>query len=177
MAQKKSILPRNFLKRVKGASRIVIVGIGNPMKADDGLGAMCAELLFHRLFKNPHDNIKVIVGGEVPENYTGKIRALQPSHVIIIDAALAKKKPGTILLMDDRRIKSESVSTHQVPLSLLVQYLRESVGAQVVLIGVEPKSLQWGKPISPPVKKAIAALAKALIDTLPRVMQPPRKAR
>jgi hydrogenase 3 maturation protease len=169
--QKKATLPKNFSKRVKGARRVVIVGVGNPMKADDGLGAMCAELLFHELLKNPHDNIKVIVGGEVPENYTGKIRALKPTHVIIIDAALAKQKPGTILLMDDKRIKNESVSTHQVPLSLLVQYLRESVGAEVVLIGVEPKSLEWGKPISPPVKKAITALAKALVDTLPRVMQ------
>ncbi len=141
------------------------------MKADDGLGAMCAELLFHELFKKPNDNIKIIVGGEVPENYTGKIRALQPTHVIVIDAGFARKKPGTVFLMDEKKIKSESVSTHQTPLSLLVQYLKKTVGTRVIIIGVEPKFLEWGKPISPPVKKAITALSKKLMEILPEVIK------
>ena len=72
MATKKPILPRNFLKLIRGARRVVIIGIGNPMKADDGLGSMCAELIFHELLRKPQDRVKVIVGGEVPEKWDGQ---------------------------------------------------------------------------------------------------------
>lgn len=167
----KSILPKNLLKGLKAARRIVIVGVGNPMKGDDGLGAMCAELIYRGLLKNPRDDLKVIIGGEVPENYTGKIRSLQPTHVLIIDACASRKKPGSVFLVDEKMIKDQAGATHQVPLSMLVKYIRETMHAGVIIVGVEPKSLDWGKPLSTPVKVSITTLARALLDTLPKVLK------
>ncbi|MEO0225798.1 MAG: hydrogenase maturation peptidase HycI [candidate division WOR-3 bacterium] len=171
MPAKKTILPKNFFKEIKGAKKVAIVGVGNPLKADDGLGAICTEHIYHELRKSPNEKIMCIIAGEVPENFTGKIRSHQPSHVIIIDAVQTNDKPGTVTIIDEKKIKDEAVSTHRLSLGQFVRYIKESIGAQVIIIGVVPKSLDWGTPISPPVKKAINALARALIQTLSRILK------
>lgn len=87
---------------------------------------------------------------------------------MIIDAALGGHPPGTIFILDPQAIRRDDMSTHHLPLSLLVQYFAASLECKVICIGIEPESVEVGEPVSEPVKQAVAYLAERLVDILTR---------
>jgi hydrogenase 3 maturation protease len=65
--------------------KTLILGIGNSMKQDDGVGPTVISKLKIKNEKLKM-NVKLLDGGMAPENYTGKIKQLKPDTLIIIDA-------------------------------------------------------------------------------------------
>jgi hydrogenase 3 maturation protease len=145
---------------IAGKNRIVVLGIGNVQKGDDAAGALCADALIKKHCKNIPANIKIINCGEVPENYTGDIRRFKPSHVLIIDAVIAGHEPGTIFIVDQRMIENTDVSTHRMSLSMLYRFLEESIGCQVLMIGIEPDNVNLDTAISEKAKNAIDTIVQ-----------------
>jgi hydrogenase 3 maturation protease len=55
------------------------------------------------------------------------------------------KEAGTISLIPMERIEGMSASTHSLPLSMLARYLKLELNCEVVLLGIQPKSIKpWG---------------------------------
>ena len=143
---------------LKNSQNLVILGIGNDMRGDDGLGSLIARKLMNMLKGNQY--VKVYDGGTVPENFTGAIKRDNPSHIIVIDAVEMNEKPGNIRLIAKDEIANYSISTHALPLSFLIRYLESASGAQIVLLGIQPKNLDLSNIISSEVEKSIAYLLK-----------------
>ncbi|MEO0127726.1 MAG: hydrogenase maturation peptidase HycI [candidate division WOR-3 bacterium] len=153
-------------KEIRNPQRICILGIGNIQKGDDGAGPMIVRILKEKI-KNPKaKDILFIDGGEVPENFTGEIRKFLPDLTIIIDACISGKKPGIIYLVNPEKIELNDISTHRLPLSMFVKFLEETIPTKVLVIGIEPKNLNFGDGISPEVKKAVEALVWLLCECL-----------
>lgn len=150
---------KNWLSSYK---RLVIIGVGNPLRGDDSLGLEIVENIRGRVPRN----VRVIYGGPAPENFIGKIRRFKPSHVLIIDAALFGGEPGEAKLIPPEQIPSEVISTHAMPLSLLISLIQKETNAKVILLGVEPKNLGLGEGMSWEVKDAIEKYARALINVI-----------
>ena len=101
---------RDFLK---GASSLVILGIGNDIRGDDGLGPYIIEELSRKKEEIQENSdidsifdlncLFLINGGSVPENFTSKIKSYDPSHIILIDASLMNKEPGDIEIVNKTR--------------------------------------------------------------------------
>ena len=140
-------------KFLKGYEKIVILGIGNEIKGDDGLGPIIAQKSLLLFDKNK--NITVFDGGTVPENYTGLIRKENPTHIILVDAVDMKKKPGYIRVVRKEEIAKYNISTHAMPVSFLIKYMETTVNAQIILIGIQPKSMNFAEPVSKEVEKSI----------------------
>lgn len=140
-------------KFLKGYHKLVILGIGNEIKGDDGLGPAIAQKISSLLDKN--ENITIFDGGSVPENYTGLIRKENPTHIILVDAVNMKKDPGYIRVVRKEEIANYNVSTHAMPLSFLIKYLESTVNAQLILIGIQPKNMGFTEPISKEVVESI----------------------
>lgn len=172
-------------RELKAARRLFILGVGNRDKADDGAGSLCVRLLLRKIEepearrrKSPASAvppesprnlnarrlqaIKVLDGGEVPESATGTIRKFRPTHVLIIDAAAGGHEPGTIFFVSRKKIPEDDLTTHRIPLSHLVRYLEETIGCRVIVLGIEPKELSSGKPMSGQVRKAVETFADSL---------------
>ena len=66
----------------------------------------------------------LINGGSVPENFTGLIRKIDPSHIILIDASLMKRQAGEINIVNKDNIADISISTHSMSLAYLIKYLQ-----------------------------------------------------
>jgi hydrogenase 3 maturation protease len=157
---------------LRAARRLFVLGIGNPSRADDGAGSRCARQLERLLSRSPlpadHvrrrtlEALQALGGGEVPESVTGVIRKFRPTHVLIVDAASAGREPGTVFFIDKKKIPENDLTTHRIPLSHLVRYLEETVGCRVVLLGIEPRSLEPGKKVSRPVNRAARSIAVSL---------------
>ena len=131
----------------------MILGIGNEIKGDDALGSVIAQKSSSLFNKNK--NIVVFDGGTVPENYTGLIRKENPTHIILVDAVDMKKEPGYIRVVKKEEIANYNISTHAMPISFLIKYMETTVSAQIILVGIQPKSMGLTEQISKEVEKSI----------------------
>ena len=174
-------LATNLQQRLKGASKIGILGVGSELRADDVAGILVAER-FKNLFGVPPSggkdqsdprkrgtpNVEVFLGGTAPENLTGEIKRFAPTHLVIIDAADLNAEPGAITVMDPESIGGTTFCTHSLPLKMMIDYLLDSFECHVTVIGIQPKSLEVGAPVSKEVRDAVESLSAMLLDAIPR---------
>ena len=154
------ILKKTLKTRLEDASRIAVLGIGSDLRGDDAAGMIAAEKI-KKFFKTSR-RIKVYLGGTAPENLTGEIKRFKPTHLLIIDTADMKEKPGTILFLDPEIIgEGVTFTTHKLPAKVLVQYFQSSFPCKVIFIGIQPKAIDFGKAVSKAVESASSAVAKA----------------
>jgi hydrogenase 3 maturation protease len=110
----------------------------------------------------PSARIFPIDAGTAPENYLGKIAALKPDTILIVDAVHMDRHPGHHEILARHELIEVGFTTHDMPPTLLVEYLEQETGAGVYLLGVQPKSVAFGESISPPVREALDKLAATI---------------
>ncbi len=121
---------------LKDYEKLIIMGIGNELKYDDGVGPFIISEL-NKL--NLNDNVLLINAQTVPENFTGKIRLENPSHIILIDACLMGLAPGEFKTVNEDEFANIGISTHSMSLSYFVKFLNHD---NVLFIGIEPHSME-----------------------------------
>ena len=138
--------------------KVVILCIGNIERGDDGLGPYLASMINGKV---PYE---VIDAGTVPENWTGVITKLNPDTVIMVDAVDFEGKPGEMRIFSGEDIRSGKISTHDVSLKLLTEYLKESVKADIYVLGIKPQSNRLGEGLSPCIKTSLDSLVGMLLS-------------
>jgi hydrogenase 3 maturation protease len=141
-------------ERLQGGRKVAFLGVGAPLRADDSIGLYIVSGLEKRLKADPDTEYIFFLGESAPENYSGAIRSQMPSHVVILDAAEMGREPGAFRMIEPDQIGGVSFSTHMLPLKILADYLVKTTACQIVVIGVQPKYLEFGYPISTEVKTA-----------------------
>lgn len=142
------------------AKKVVIAGIGNPIRMDDYVGLKIVEQLKGRL----HPNVLLIEAETVPESYLQEIEAFCPSHVLLIDAAYLGLKPGQASLVDAEAIVNYSaISTHLLPLRIFCDYVKQATGAKIALLLIEPACMEFGEGLTVEVEAAAERLTEALV--------------
>ena len=143
----------------------IVIGVGNAARGDDAAGALAARELLGGRPPLP-ENTLVIDTGEVPENFTGVVRAFAADFAVIVDSAAAGRPPGAVFLLDPDEIADEDISTHRLPLTRLARYLRETMDCRVSILGIEPLSFEPGTPMTPAVDRAVRLVVSALRSAL-----------
>ena len=129
----------------------LLLTVGNGMMGDDGAGALLAQLLR----ENPLETWTVLHGGSAPENLVHQIRELDAQRILLVDAADMDLPPGSIRLIHPDRLENPFLmTTHTLPLTFLIETLREFI-PQVELLGIQPNIIAFGFPISDDVRKAV----------------------
>lgn len=123
--------------------RKVLLGVGNPLGRDDGVGVWVAERL-------ADSDWTTVPAGQAPENVTGLLRRLCPDLLVVVDAADMRLPPGSFRRLPLSGVEGMLGSSHALPLSFLLSLLRE-LAREVVLIGVQPADLSLGEGLSPEV--------------------------
>ena len=156
-----------FLRdRLKNAKRIALLAIGSDLRSDDAAGLLVAEDV-KKLLKKPGRNFKIFIGATAPENLTGTIKRFKPSHILLIDSVDFHDKPGSIVVLSPRDIgDGVSFSTHKMPSKVLMQYFLNSFECDPVLIGIQPSSIDLGKPPSRPVVSSSKEVASAIVKSV-----------
>ena len=146
-----------------GAKRIVLAGIGNPIRTDDYLGLKIVEQLREKL----PVNVLLVEAETVPESYLLDIEEFKPTHVLLIDAAFLGLYPGKVSLVDAEKIADNyAITTHLLPMRIFCEYVKQATGAKIALLLVEPKSMEFGEGLSEEVQGATARLIKILGELL-----------
>ena len=107
-----------------------------------------------------------INGGSVPENFTGLIKKINPSHIILIDASLMNKEAGEINIVNKDNIVDISISTHSMSLAYLIKYLEQEKDYNILFIGIEPEFMDLSFELSPKIKDSSDMLIKLLFDKI-----------
>jgi len=145
-----------------GAKRVIVIGVGNTLLSDEGLGVKAVE----RLEKtNLPQNVRLFDAGvSLPRTLP---LAQGFDKMVIIDAIKAGKKPGTIhrftLEEIERGQKKKariSLSLHEldVPGMIALEKLVTKLPRQIVFIGMEPASISPGTSLSPVIEEKMESL-------------------
>lgn len=142
---------------------IAVVGIGNILLKDEGVGCHVA----HALEEVPLPDVKVIDGGTSP-NVMQTIE--DADKLIIVDAVRGGGMPGEVyrFQLDDITLEQQPfLSLHDISLvdSLLLMRRLYNIG-EITIIGIEPKEIEWGLELSPEVREKLPQIVEIILAEL-----------
>jgi hydrogenase 3 maturation protease len=147
------------------AERVVLAGIGNPIRKDDFVGVKVVENLRGKVSKK----VFLVECETIPESYIQQIIDFNPTHVLLIDSAVLGSKPGESELVEPEKLTTApAFSTHMLPLRIFCEYLSKTIKAKIALLLIEPEDTDFGEGLSPQVDAAAQKITKALLSVLPR---------
>jgi hydrogenase maturation protease len=136
-----------------------LVGIGHPLRRDDGLGPWIAGAVRDALAGS---HLGVVDAQDVPENFVPVIARGGWRNVVFIDAVGVEGEPGTVVFGPLAEFaEAEGFSTHKLALALSRKFL-EAAGKKVFLLGIVPADLEFGEGLTAAVERA-AVLVRDLI--------------
>ncbi|MDI6698391.1 MAG: hydrogenase maturation protease [Candidatus Saccharicenans sp.] len=143
---------------LQGIDRLLVLGTGNALKADDAAGLLVASLLDRRLSRRQKARVKVLRVYELIDAYNRRLKRLKPSHLIIVDAFDSGRQPGFILAtrLETGRRKKKKISSE---FYTLLEKLSADSACRIYFLGIQPALLDFGHPISAPVKEACRKVA------------------
>lgn len=144
--------------------RVAVVGIGQALRGDDGVG--CAVAVGLQTRAQPSEAVLIVDAGAAPENVTGLLRRHHPRLVVLVDAADMQAEPGALRWLPWQDTLGMSASTHTLPPHLLARYLTSALGCEVFLLGLQPADTTLGAPLSPPASRAVETAIEGLAAAL-----------
>lgn len=158
-----------------GTRRCAVLGIGNPLMADDGLGIHVVQALQKQAqaFGVADYRVDLIDGGTL--GYLLIDRLAGYDALIVIDAANFRTAPGTLRVLCDDDLDAflsdrSSTSVHEVSLIDLLQMLRLSNEAPraLALVGVQPALIDWSTELTPAVAASLAPASREVCRLVQR---------
>jgi hydrogenase maturation protease len=149
--------------------RTVVIGLGNPLMGDDGLGLAALERLQDTWELD--EDVKLVDGGTWGLSLVPASEDAQ--RLVLVDAIAAHRDPGEIIELGRDRLPiylSRKLSPHQVDMrdALAVAELRGRLPNDIVAIGVQPAAVELGTELSPVVADRVDALVRTVIAQLER---------
>jgi hydrogenase maturation protease len=147
--------------------RIVVLGIGNILMSDEGVGVRTVEELARRYDLPPE--VEVIDGGCSGMEMLGDLA--RADHVVIVDAVEAGLQPASLVTLHGDEVPAfftAKLSPHQVGLCDVLAALKltdESPG-DLTLIGVQPMSLDLAMELSPQVAAILPNIVARVVEEL-----------
>lgn len=132
--------------RIRGARRLAVAGVGDELSLPDRLGMAAARAIEQRGISG----VQVFLAGTVPESITAPLRRFRPEHILFLDAADMGARPGTIAIIEPNQVRASLVSTHVLPLTVVMEYAWRETGAGVSLLGIQPDLTGPDRDLSDP---------------------------
>jgi hydrogenase maturation protease len=151
----------------KAQPRVVVLGVGNTLMADEGVGVRCVDEL-EREGRLPA-GVRAVDGGTSTHELLEDLENLD--LLIILDAVASGRPPGTILRLEGAEIPSafsNKLSPHQHGINDLLATLTllGRSPKRVVLVGVEPERLSLSLDLSPLVASRLPEMKELVLREL-----------
>ena len=146
-------------------SRLLILGLGNLLCTDDGVGPQAAQAIAET--RIVPEGVQVLDGGTLGLSLLPYIEDAE--RAILVDAIEIDAPPGTLVRLEGDAVGpavATHLSVHQVGVSDLIEAARwrGRIPPTLVLIGLVPESTELGVELSPRVQAAMPALITAVLD-------------
>lgn len=142
-------------------NKTLILGVGNILRKDDGIGPKVIEVLRQR----PLANVDLMDGGIDGLALLDKITEYK--KVILIDAVNMNTAVGTVKVFTPSdaliNISSDALSTHGLGLAELIKLMQElEIKTQLQIIGVQPQDISFGEELTPEIASKIPEIVEKL---------------
>ncbi len=149
--------------------KTLVLGVGNILLSDEGVGVHVARLLGERYDFPPE--VEILDGGTLGLDLLPYVEAAE--RLLIVDAVQMDAPPGQVARLEGEEVPavlSLKYSPHQVGLSDLLAAARllGRSPAEVVLWGIQPASLEVGLELSPAVAAQVETLLQNVLAELQR---------
>ena len=147
---------------------IIVLGLGNILYGDEGFGVRVAEQLYTR-YDFP-DNIEIIDAGTRGQALLQYVE--KADRLLILDAVDFNMPPGKIIFKDNSEIPSyltaHKMSLHQTSFSEIIWLatLQQLLPKEMVLLGVQPISLEYGTSLTPKVFQLLDKVVELALNQL-----------
>jgi hydrogenase maturation protease len=146
---------------------VLILGLGNPLRGDDGIGCRVVEELVRRGLP---DGVEALDGGAAGLGLLDLMEGWE--RVVIVDAAEMGRGPGEFIRLTPADVQlastSDRFSLHHAGLSEVLA-LADALGRalpEMVIFGVQPAVIGWREGLSPVVETVLPALTDAILEEI-----------
>ena len=140
-------------------NRILVMGVGNTLMQDDGVGIHITRELCSDANLSSH--LHCIDGGTIGLALLPEVE--QAEALILVDASELNANPGHVAVFHDseidRQLGNKRRTVHEVALADLLSAagLRGRLPKRRALVAIQPESTDWGLEMTAPVKAAVPA--------------------
>jgi hydrogenase 3 maturation protease len=158
-------IQKKLEKWFAGSDKVVIAGIGNPIRKDDFVGVKIIQDLQGKV----SDKVSLLQCETVPESYMQEIVDINPTHVLLIDAAILGLNPGEMrLVLPEQLADFPAITTHVLPMRIFCDYVTKMTKAKIALLLVEPENTEFGEGLTLTAKAVAGKVVVVLRQLLPR---------
>jgi len=152
------------MERIVRAGKIVILGVGNLLLRDEGVGVH----LIRRLREMEiGEGVELVEGGTSILDFLARMEDV--SKLIIVDALKLGGRPGRTykICVDDSLLKGGKniTSLHQLGIVETLA-LTKKMGKlpPTVIIGIEPREIAYGLELSPEIERELEKMVNLILD-------------
>ncbi|WP_319587011.1 HyaD/HybD family hydrogenase maturation endopeptidase [uncultured Desulfobulbus sp.] len=147
--------------------KTLVLGIGNLLIGDEGVGCLTVEALGRRYTLPP--SVACVDGGTAGFELLSMLES--KDHVILIDALRDDREPGTVIMVEDEHVPRAFMARttpHQLGICdvLAAAQMCDTMPKHLTLYGIEPKQLEVGIGLSPEVEAGMEKTIRAVVDQL-----------
>jgi hydrogenase maturation protease len=144
---------------------LLVLGLGNVLLADDGVGAAAVARL--RDAYDWPDNVRVLDGGTLGLSLLPWVE--QADTVLLVDAVRTDDPAGTLVRLDGDDVApavATRLSPHQIGVADLLDGARwrERYPGRVILLGLVPASIELAVGLTPEVAPALGSLVDRIVE-------------
>ena len=144
------------------SGRVVVLGVGNLLLGDEGVGVHVAREL---LTRDLPGNVEVIDAGTMPVEGLGAVADV--AKLVIVDAIRGAGPPGAMYRLPVSAVASKSgqLSLHEMSMSDALAYWTTAGlrAEQIVIIGVQPHTMDWSCELSATLREKLPAIVSTVI--------------
>lgn len=153
-------------KPKKKVENVIILGTGNLLLKDEGIGIHVIQRM--EKLKLP-DNVKLVDGGTAGINLYHLIEGAD--KLIVVDCVDAEVEPGAIFRFAPADVeipkRATTTSFHEVGLLEALEFAKQDgKSPDTIIIGVQPKEIDWGLELTPEVEKVVPEIIEAVLKEL-----------
>ncbi|MEM2087450.1 MAG: hydrogenase maturation protease [Thermoproteota archaeon] len=147
---------RRLQEWLAGVEKLMVLGVGNELRGDDAVGILVARSL--KRFNG--DRFEAVECGVSLEACVDYALEKKPSHLLIVDAFPDR---GELALLDPADLESRiSVSTHTIPLPLLLDAFEPPSEASVKVLGIGVENFKLGTVVSDEYREVAEKVASII---------------
>jgi len=143
--------------------RLLILGAGNPLRRDDGVGVRIAQELEKQGMPQSVHVLDIGTGGL---GFIDRMRGIP--KVVFLDAVEMGERPGTVRVFTQQEMQKApekiQVSLHEIDLPQLLLFASlQGRSPEILVVAIQPKDLGWGTGLSPELERAVPDIVEYVL--------------
>ena len=145
---------------------ILVLGLGNPLRGDDGVGARVIKEL-------QNCNLpKGVIAEEWISDGVGLLQIIEEGwdHILVVDSAKIGLQPGKFMRFTSDRVnlKDRSFSPHRASLAEALNLAKalDKKLPPITIFGIQPAEITWGEELSPVIQNVVPDLVNSILKEI-----------